>query len=283
VPAGLEPAVPAGAPPGRRRKQRRRLHKRPRQAGHQGGTGHAWPPGQQLAAVSLAHRRQQPAPGGAERQPGPGPGRQLKTRHNVKPARAQVQDRHVGRRPGAAAAKRGSGLARASWKAASVPSALNTGLARSPETGTRPAGNSAGAAGRPVFRSMLSRVHVPSASGAAQPCRLTSRTWPAAPYQQFVAGYACTGTEQPARLGQSGQFPPGGRQRLHRRGPVLHRDRHRPRREDRRSRRHPHRSPATTPRDIARARCQDSGSHREPREIAACRLCASRRGHPRAG
>src|SRR6266536_113346 len=60
-----------------------------------------------------------------------------------------------------------------------VPAA--PGPARSPETGTRPAGSSAGAAGRPVFRLMLSRVHVPWAGGPAQPCRLTSRTWPAAP------------------------------------------------------------------------------------------------------
>src|SRR5262249_1055669 len=37
-----------------------------------------------------------------------------------------------------------------------------------------------------------------------------------------------------------GQFQPGGSQPLHRRGPVLQRDRHRPRREDRRSPRHPH-------------------------------------------
>src|SRR6266705_2271740 len=96
--------------------------------------------------------------------------------------------------PGAAAAKRGSGLARASWKAASVPSRLNTGLARSTETGTRPAGNSAGAAGRPVFRSMLSRVHMPWAGGPAQPCRLTSRTWPAA-----ASGWVVGRHHQPGR------------------------------------------------------------------------------------
>jgi hypothetical protein len=40
-----------------------------------------------------------------------------------------------------------------SWKAATVPSGLNTGLARSPETGIRPAGSSAVVIGRPVVRS----------------------------------------------------------------------------------------------------------------------------------
>ncbi len=73
--------------------------------------------------------------------------------------------------------RRGSSLARASRKAACGPLGLNMAS----ETGTRPAGSSNVAVGRPVVRSMLSRVHVLGASGAPQSGRLTSATWPTAP------------------------------------------------------------------------------------------------------
>lgn len=141
---GRTPPTPR-SPSGRHRKQWRCLGERPWQPGHQGGTGHAWSPGQQFAVGALAHRRQQPASGGVEPQPAqvrggsssPGTMSSLPVRR----CRTATSDGA----PGASAAKRRSGLARATWKAASVPSGLNTGLARSAETGTRPAGNSTGA------------------------------------------------------------------------------------------------------------------------------------------
>ncbi len=90
-------------------------------------------------------------------------------------------------RPRSGAAARGPAQCPAGRCAGAGPPRRTAGPERpqrmgtSPQTGTRPAGNSTGVAGRPVFRLTLSRVQVPWAGGAAQPCRLTSRTWPAAP------------------------------------------------------------------------------------------------------
>jgi hypothetical protein len=181
VPAAPEPAALAGAPPGRRRKQRRCLRERPRQAGHQGGTGHALSPGQQLAAAALAYRRQQPAPGGVERQPGPGPGRQLKARHNVKPAGAQAQDRHVGRRP--LWARSEAGIWPGPRELEGGQRAVEAEGGAGHVTGDRdPPGRQRDRGCRPP------RVQVDAFQGAgavgrrpAAPCRPTSRTWPAAP------------------------------------------------------------------------------------------------------
>ena len=63
-------------------------------------------------------------------------------------------------------------------------------------------------------------------------------------YQQFVAGYACTGTERPIKLGQSGHqvsFNLAVVNNCTGAAQYYTGSRHRPRREDRRRRRHPHR------------------------------------------
>ncbi len=57
----------AAWPSGRGRKQRHHPHERARQGCHEPGAGHALPPGQEFAAVSLVHRREQPVPCGVER------------------------------------------------------------------------------------------------------------------------------------------------------------------------------------------------------------------------